>query len=365
MNRRHIEPLLQDAFINMKFFATVSDFDIVSVIFPSRNVLLDANGLRIRCLSTGKIAGRVVDQESPFWERMKNYHPPGFRLVQAKLSEFAEHWRDDAIVPYTNSDIRLELVDQFGIPVMADAVFTWHAKKTLPLPSRENIVRIAGDVGHVGFLFGGSTWFGRLQALTRRYYGRDIESLNNVLDWGVGCARIGRHLLERGFPHLYGADIDQLNIDWLQSNLGWKNAVRVDFDPPMPFSDNFFDLVYGHSVFTHLSEQDQDRWLKELHRVLRPGGFAFVTTCGEGGVYHTRYRDILNRPHVVEAFLETGFYDFESQSSVGVDVGREGYYRLVAHTRSYVMHHWSKFFAVRRILPCFMDHQDLVVLQKI
>lgn len=364
MNVQEIEPLLQNTFINMKFFATSDDFDVVSVMIPPPGMGADADACRIRCMTTGKVAGRMMDQESWFWDRYKNYQPPTFRILQAKMSEFTEHWRDDDIVPHTPRDIRLEVIDGFGRPVMPDSFFTWHARQTLPLPSRDNIIRVAGDVGLTGFLYGGATWFARLQHLTRRYMGQDIEALGNVLDWGVGCARIGRHLLERGFPRLYGADIDQVNIDWLHQNFGWDKAVRVDFDPPMPFPENFFDMVYGHSVFTHLSLTDQDNWLAELCRVLRPGGFAFVTTCGEGGVYQSRYRDLTNRPHIVEKFIAEGFFDFESQSAVGVDAGRDGYYRLVAHTRDYVMKHWSKFFTIRQIMPCYMDHQDLVILQK-
>lgn len=262
-------------------------------------------------------------------------------------------------------DVRLQVTDQFGQPLNPDSFFVWHARQSLPIPSRENIIRVAGDVGADGFLFGGATWFARLRFLVQRYMGQEIESLGNVLDWGVGCGRIARHLLERGFPRLYGADIDQFNIDWLHHNFAWTNAVRVDFDPPMPFPDGFFDLVYGHSVFTHLAQIDQDKWLGELSRVLRPGGFAFVTTCGEGGVYQSRYGDLAARPDLIASFLREGFCDFEVQSTVGVDAGRDGYYRLVGHTRDYVLRHWSQHFRVRRILPCYMDHQDLVVLERL
>ena len=58
-----------------------------------------------------------------------------------------------------------------------------------------------------------------------------------------------------------------------------------------------------------------------------------------------------------------GFYDFEAQP-VGVDDGRPGYYRLVANSRASIMRDWSKYFTVRRILPCYFDHQDLVILER-
>jgi SAM-dependent methyltransferase len=131
----------------------------------------------------------------------------------------------------------------------------------------------------------------------------------------------------------------------------------------MPYPADHFDVVYGHSVFTHLSYEDHFNWLIEIRRVLKPGGFAFLTVCTEPGVYVTRYNDVTRNGEFLARYLEDGFYDFEVQN-VGVDAGREGYYRLVAHTRGFILKNWSGHFTVRRILPCYMEHQDLVILQK-
>ena len=35
----------------------------------------------------------------------------------------------------------------------------------------------------------------------------------------------------------------------------------------MPFPADHFDIIYGHSVFTHLTYEDQFKWLAELRRV--------------------------------------------------------------------------------------------------
>ena len=47
--------------------------------------------------------------------------------------------------------------------------------------------------------------------------------------------------------------------------------------PPLPYADGSFDLIYGVSVFTHLSEEHQRAWLPELRRILKPGGLLLLS----------------------------------------------------------------------------------------
>ena len=312
---------------------------------------------------SGQIAGQVADQTCGFWQTFASYLPPHFHLVQAPLDKFSTFERDPQNILRTPRDLHFDVVDGFGRPIGDDLNFSWYAARTLPMPERDNIVRVAGDVGPDGFLLGGAMWHSRIECLIQRYVGRAPSTLDRILDWGVGCGRIARHFLERGQRNLYGADIDTVNVQWLRENLNWNEAIRIDFDPPMPYPPDHFDVVYGHSVFTHLSYDDQFVWLSELRRVLKPGGFAFVTACTEPGVYLTRYQNVMRSPDFLSKYLDTGFYDFEAQN-VGVDVGREGYYRLVAHSRRFILENWSRYFCIRRILPCFMEHQDLVILEK-
>jgi SAM-dependent methyltransferase len=53
----------------------------------------------------------------------------------------------------------------------------------------------------------------------------------------------------------------------------------------LPFDDGRFDLAFGHAVLHHLP--DLDAALREVHRVLRPGGM--LAFCGEP----SRYGDLL------------------------------------------------------------------------
>jgi len=49
----------------------------------------------------------------------------------------------------------------------------------------------------------------------------------------------------------------------------------------LPYEDNFFDIIYGISIYTHLSEELHYEWHRELSRVLNVGGIMFLTTQGD------------------------------------------------------------------------------------
>ena len=122
------------------------------------------------------------------------------------------------------------------------------------------------------------------------------EQYDAVLDFGCGCGRIARQLIQqRPRPRRYlGLDLHRGMIDWCRSNLSPHAAgfefVHHDianrgFNPgpgkpevaPFPAEDASFTLVQAWSVFTHLLEPHASYYLREAARVLRPGGVAHTT----------------------------------------------------------------------------------------
>ncbi len=115
--------------------------------------------------------------------------------------------------------------------------------------------------------------------LIKKYYGGNVE---NLLEWGSGQARVLRH-----FPHLlpgsrlYGTDYNQKSINWCKAQFKNINFTSCDLLPPTSYSDNFFDVIYSISIFTHLSENAHTLWIKELYRLLKPGGILVSSFHGE------------------------------------------------------------------------------------
>lgn len=105
----------------------------------------------------------------------------------------------------------------------------------------------------------------------------------NILDWGCGPGRIIRH-----FPNLLGNSCRYFGTDYNKESIRWcsKNIEGVTFNhnslvAQLPYEDNFFDVIYGISIYTHLSEKMHFEWHRELRRILKVGGIMFLTTQGD------------------------------------------------------------------------------------
>lgn len=105
-----------------------------------------------------------------------------------------------------------------------------------------------------------------------------------ICEWGCGPARIIRHMTD----YFENADIELQGFDYNPDTINWckEHISGVKFDcntlsPPLPCDENVFDCVYNLSVFTHLSEEMHHQWMKELRRVVKPGGIIIFTTHGD------------------------------------------------------------------------------------
>jgi SAM-dependent methyltransferase len=148
----------------------------------------------------------------------------------------------------------------------------------LPLPPDELIAQVSGIRDPEEFIAGGA--LGReviTDVLARN--GVRVAELGTMLDFGVGCGRVARHWAGLGVE-VHGCDYNPELVAWCRRNLRHVSARPNGLDPPLPYEDERFDLVYALSVFTHLTESRQRSWIAELRRVTRPGGLVLFTTHG-------------------------------------------------------------------------------------
>jgi 2-polyprenyl-3-methyl-5-hydroxy-6-metoxy-1,4-benzoquinol methylase len=94
-----------------------------------------------------------------------------------------------------------------------------------------------------------------------------------ILDYGAGVGQLTRRLLAlRRFERVAAADIMRAPGD-LAGAVEW---IEQDLNLPLPGHDGAFDVVVSAEVIEHL--ENPRFMMRELFRVLRPGGTAIVTT---------------------------------------------------------------------------------------
>lgn len=91
-------------------------------------------------------------------------------------------------------------------------------------------------------------------------------------------ATIRRYLAEAAEPRLHLGCGPHLAPGWLNADKFAPEAdVHLDVGEPFPFADGRFELVYSEHMLEHIAVDDVPRVLREMHRVVRPGGLCRLT----------------------------------------------------------------------------------------
>lgn len=117
----------------------------------------------------------------------------------------------------------------------------------------------------------------RLKRLTEA-----VKSENGtILDIGCGGG-ITTESLQYYYPKasLYGCDVSRQAIEYAKKFGSGKVKYGVIADKKLPYKNNFFDLCICLDVMEHVP--DVDFFLKEVRRILKPGGKFFLLVPCEG-----------------------------------------------------------------------------------
>lgn len=128
-------------------------------------------------------------------------------------------------------------------------------------------------------------------------FGTEIEPelYDNVLDFGCGCGRLARQMIQQHpRPRRYlGLDLHKGMVRWDRENLqplvtGFEfqhhdvynrsfNRDAPATKAPFPVEDHTVSLLVAWSVFTHVTQDQCEHYLREAARVLRPDGVMIST----------------------------------------------------------------------------------------
>jgi len=122
----------------------------------------------------------------------------------------------------------------------------------------------------------------------------EVKSQNKILDFGCGGGRVASWFYDyiKNPGQLYGLDVVPEVIHYAKKimpkfEFTYMNVFSENYnrDPKavkpehvrFPYNNEFFDVTYLVSVFTHMIPPKIQNYVKEISRVLKEGGRCFVT----------------------------------------------------------------------------------------
>jgi 2-polyprenyl-3-methyl-5-hydroxy-6-metoxy-1,4-benzoquinol methylase len=101
-----------------------------------------------------------------------------------------------------------------------------------------------------------------------------------VLDLGSGEGQLTRRMKKRiGAAEIYGTD--------LSSKVEETSFEGCDLNVEIPYHKHTFDVVIASHIIEHL--QDTDRFAEEIGRVMKPSGYAIISTPNLAAWHNVAY----------------------------------------------------------------------------
>lgn len=149
----------------------------------------------------------------------------------------------------------------------------------------------------------------------------NVPAQTRVLEVGPGGGR-WTEILQRHCSHVVLVDVSERALAICRERFAdCQNVEYVlnDGDDELPIDDASFDAIWSYDVFVHINPLDARQYIREFHRLLKPGGTAVVHHPGAAASADRdrRWRSDLTDEMVAEFCRESGL-------------------RLRAQTRQYV-----------------------------
>jgi ubiquinone/menaquinone biosynthesis C-methylase UbiE len=253
---------------------------------------------------------------------------------------------------------RIDIVGRRNGAAIGRMRFRFHHRlqRSLPTPPPRLTLITADTQDAYYYHAGGYKSFDEINGALVRF--PPDSGIRRLLDWGCGCGRLAAHWVRQGrIPEIHGCDINADAIRWCQAHLPSARFTRVALDPPTPYPDSYFDAIAAYSVFTHLTQPAQAKWLAEMHRVLKPGGTFAASVHGPSAAWF-RFGP------KADAILQSGIHDQTLAAGMEEIVGQNVYCDTY-QTREYTQRAFGRWFDVLEYAERAVgNNQDLVVLRK-
>ena len=119
-------------------------------------------------------------------------------------------------------------------------------------------------------------WLGSDRARQDLIDQANIKPSHRILDIGCGTGTLVVQLKrENASAQVFGIDPDPKALRRAKTKISRAGvSVKLDegFADELPYEKSFFDRVFSSFMFHHLEDEDRERMLSEVLRVLKPGG---------------------------------------------------------------------------------------------
>lgn len=130
-------------------------------------------------------------------------------------------------------------------------------------------------------------------------------NLHRILE--VGC-NVGNQLVllkKMGYKDLWGIELQDYAVEIARKRTTGPNIVKGSaFD--IPFKNNFFDMVFTAGVLIHISPEDIEKALNEIHRCTSRyiWGFEYFNANGYKTIKYRGKENLLWKTDYAKLFLE-------------------------------------------------------------
>jgi SAM-dependent methyltransferase len=178
--------------------------------------------------------------------------------------------------------------------------------------------------------------------------GLKFDHVKNCLDFGCGSGRLLEKMPFGIDTKVFGCDVNGEAIGYAQSALTNCSLYKNELMPPLIYKNDFFDLIYSFSVFSHLSLEVEEKWLSELARVGKSGCIYAITIHGDYWIEATLQAES-------ELAKEAGFY----YKIVHPEGTFPSYYEASFHTSKFIFNNWNKYFDILQVVSGRSSQNEL------